>query len=59
MSHLELVAVVVRDYDAAIRFFVDVLRFESLEDTPSLTNDGRPKRWSWFVPREVRQEFCI
>ena len=45
MSHLELVALVVRDYDAAIRFFVDVLQFELAEDTPSLTNDGRPKRW--------------
>jgi catechol 2,3-dioxygenase-like lactoylglutathione lyase family enzyme len=45
MSHLELIALVVRDYDAAIRFFVDVLRFELVEDTPSLTNDGRPKRW--------------
>jgi catechol 2,3-dioxygenase-like lactoylglutathione lyase family enzyme len=45
MSHLELVALVVRDYDAAIRFFVDVLHFELVEDTPSTTNDGRPKRW--------------
>jgi catechol 2,3-dioxygenase-like lactoylglutathione lyase family enzyme len=45
MSHLELVALLVRDYDAAIRFFVDVLQFELVEDTPSLTNDGRPKRW--------------
>ena len=45
MSHLELVALVVRDYDAAIRFFVDVLHFELVEDVPSLTNDGRPKRW--------------
>ena len=45
MSHLELVALVVRDYDAAIRFFVDILQFELVEDTPSLTNDGRPKRW--------------
>jgi catechol 2,3-dioxygenase-like lactoylglutathione lyase family enzyme len=45
MAHLELVALVVRDYDAAIRFFVDVLQFELVEDTPSLTNDGRPKRW--------------
>ena len=45
MSHLSLVALVVRDYDAAIRFFVDVLQFELVEDTPSLTNDGRPKRW--------------
>src|SRR5215203_6897608 len=45
MSHLALVALVVRDYDAAIRFFVDVLQFRLVEDTPSLTNDGRPKRW--------------
>ena len=45
MSHLELVALVVRDYDAAIRFFADALQFELVEDTPSLTNDGRPKRW--------------
>jgi catechol 2,3-dioxygenase-like lactoylglutathione lyase family enzyme len=45
MSHLELVALVVRDYDTAIRFFVDVLQFELVEDTPSTTNDGRPKRW--------------
>ena len=45
MSHLEFVALVVREYDAAIRFFVDILQFELVEDTPSLTNDGRPKRW--------------
>jgi catechol 2,3-dioxygenase-like lactoylglutathione lyase family enzyme len=45
MAHLELVALVVRDYDPAIRFFVDVLQFELLEDVPSLTNDGRAKRW--------------
>jgi catechol 2,3-dioxygenase-like lactoylglutathione lyase family enzyme len=50
MSHLELVALVVRDYDAAIRFFVDVLQFELVEDTPSLTNDGRPKRWVVIRP---------
>lgn len=45
MAHLQLVALVVRDYDEAIRFFVDVLQFELVEDIPSLTNDGRPKRW--------------
>jgi catechol 2,3-dioxygenase-like lactoylglutathione lyase family enzyme len=45
MAHLELVALVVRDYDAAIRFFVEVLQFELVEDTPARTNDGRPKRW--------------
>ena len=45
MSHLQLVAVVVRDYDRAIDFFVNVLQFELAEDVPSVTNDGRPKRW--------------
>ena len=45
MANLELVALIVRDYDRAIRFFVDVLQFELVEDAPSLTNDGRAKRW--------------
>ena len=45
MSHLQLVAVIVRDYDPAIEFFVNVLQFELVEDVPSATNDGRPKRW--------------
>jgi catechol 2,3-dioxygenase-like lactoylglutathione lyase family enzyme len=43
--HLGLVTVVVSEYDPAIRFFVDTLGFELVEDSPSLTNDGRPKRW--------------
>ncbi|WP_375489582.1 VOC family protein [uncultured Jatrophihabitans sp.] len=43
--HLEHAAVIVLDHDAAIRFYVDALGFELAEDTPSLTNDGRPKRW--------------
>lgn len=43
--HLGLVTVVVSEYDPAIRFFVDSLGFELAEDSPSLTNDGRPKRW--------------
>jgi catechol 2,3-dioxygenase-like lactoylglutathione lyase family enzyme len=42
---VNLVAVVVDDYDTAIDFFVRVLGFELAEDSPSLTNDGRPKRW--------------
>ena len=44
-SHLELVTIIVDEYDPAIAFFVDVLGFELIEDSPSLTNDGRPKRW--------------
>ena len=45
MSHLELVALIVREYEPAIDFFVNVLQFDLIEDVPSLTNDGRPKRW--------------
>jgi len=45
MAHLGLVAIVVTEYDPAIRFFVDALGFELVEDSPSVTNDGRPKRW--------------
>jgi catechol 2,3-dioxygenase-like lactoylglutathione lyase family enzyme len=43
--HLGLVTVVVSEYDPAVRFFVDALGFELVADSPSLTNDGRPKRW--------------
>jgi len=45
MSHLGLVALVVKEYDPAIDFFVRILGFELVEDVPALTNDGRPKRW--------------
>lgn len=45
MSHLQSVALIVREYQPAIDFFVNVLQFELVEDVPSLTNDGRPKRW--------------
>ena len=44
-SQIDLVTLVVKEYDPAIRFFVDGLGFELTEDSPSLTNDGRPKRW--------------
>lgn len=45
MAHLDLVSLIVKDYDPAIDFFVRVLQFELIEDIPSTTNDGRPKRW--------------
>jgi catechol 2,3-dioxygenase-like lactoylglutathione lyase family enzyme len=43
--HLSLLAIVVREYDPAIEFFTGILGFDLVEDSPSLTNDGRPKRW--------------
>ncbi|MFN6119017.1 MAG: VOC family protein, partial [Actinomycetes bacterium] len=39
------VSLIVHDHDEAIRFFVDALGFELVEDSPSATDDGRPKRW--------------
>jgi catechol 2,3-dioxygenase-like lactoylglutathione lyase family enzyme len=45
VSFLQRVTIVVDEYDPAIEFFVDVLGFELVEDSSSLTNDGRPKRW--------------
>jgi catechol 2,3-dioxygenase-like lactoylglutathione lyase family enzyme len=42
---LELVALIVENYGRAIDFFVGALGFELVEDSPSVTNDGRPKRW--------------
>jgi len=42
---VDLVALIVEEYDPAIGFFVDVLGFDLVEDSPAATNDGRPKRW--------------
>ena len=42
---VDLVAIVVEDYDPAIEFFVGALGFDLVEDSPSRTNDGHPKRW--------------
>lgn len=44
MTFLQLAAIVVHDYDPAIRFFVDILGFEPVEDSPAVTTDGRAKR---------------
>jgi catechol 2,3-dioxygenase-like lactoylglutathione lyase family enzyme len=52
--HIEQVALIVDDYDEAMRFFVGALGFELVEDSPSLTNDGRPKRWVVVRPPGAR-----
>jgi catechol 2,3-dioxygenase-like lactoylglutathione lyase family enzyme len=49
--NIDLVAVVVAEYDPAITFFVDVLGFELVEDSAALTTDGgKPKRWVVIRP---------
>ena len=45
MSLIARVTIVVDEYDPAIGFFVDVLGFELVEDSASVTTDGREKRW--------------
>jgi catechol 2,3-dioxygenase-like lactoylglutathione lyase family enzyme len=53
--HLEHMALIVADYDVAIAFFVDVLGFELVEDSPALTTvGGRAKRWVVVRPPGAR-----
>ncbi|RSM67745.1 VOC family protein [Kibdelosporangium aridum] len=46
MPHLGLTAVVVRDYDEAIAFYVDAMGFELREDTPQDAGN----RWVVVAP---------
>lgn len=54
MAFLQLVTIVVEDYDQGIDFFVGTLRFELTEDSPATTNDGRPKRWVVVRPPKAQ-----
>lgn len=56
--YLEQFALIVEDYDSALRFFVDALGFELVEDSPSLTNDGRLKRWVVVRPPGATSARC-
>jgi catechol 2,3-dioxygenase-like lactoylglutathione lyase family enzyme len=42
---VDLVSLVVDDYDRAIAFFVGVLGFELVEDSPAQAESGQAKRW--------------
>ncbi|MFF0307508.1 VOC family protein [Streptosporangium sp. NPDC004379] len=52
--HIDLFTIIVEEYDPAIEFFTGVLGFDLVEDSPSLTNDGRPKRWVVVRPPGAR-----
>lgn len=51
---MPLVTVVVAAYDAAIEFFTESLGFELAQDAPTLSDDGRPKRWVVVRPPGVQ-----
>ncbi|MCX6469978.1 MAG: VOC family protein [Corynebacteriales bacterium] len=45
MSFLRMITIVVDEYDPAIEFFVCVLGFDLVDDSPAQSEDGRAKRW--------------
>ncbi|MGA5131238.1 VOC family protein [Streptomyces olivoreticuli] len=51
MNHLGLVALVVRDYDEAVDFYVNSVGFELVEDT----RIDEHKRWVVAAPRGARE----
>jgi catechol 2,3-dioxygenase-like lactoylglutathione lyase family enzyme len=51
-QHLGLVSIVVRDYDAALAFYVGVLGFELVEDRPM---PEQHKRWVVVAPPGARE----
>ena len=53
--NLDQLSLVVDDYDNAISFFVNLLGFDLVEDSPARTATGRPKRWGSCGPLAVRQ----
>ena len=58
--YIEQIALIVADYDEGIRFFVDALGFELVEDSPALTSrSGRPKRWVVVRPPGSRTSLLL
>jgi catechol 2,3-dioxygenase-like lactoylglutathione lyase family enzyme len=51
---LGYVALVIRDYDEAIAFFTQKLRFELIEDSTSIDRLGHYKRWVLVAPHGSR-----
>lgn len=59
MSNLDLVTILVDDYDHAITWFTEVLGFSVCEDSPATTTDGRPKRWVVVRPTQGGTGFVL
>jgi len=52
IQHLALTSLLVKDYDEAIKFFVNTLDFKLVEDSPTVvsSNPGKSKRWVVVAP---------
>jgi len=57
--HLDLVTLIVEDYDQAVQFYVGVLGFDLVEDSPAQTVGGRPKRWVVVRPAGAQTGFVL
>ncbi|KAL3479083.1 Glyoxalase/Bleomycin resistance protein/Dihydroxybiphenyl dioxygenase [Aspergillus californicus] len=47
---LHLTTLLINTYNPAITFFTETLNFTLIEDSPSTTNTGEPKRWVVVQP---------
>ena len=52
---LSKIALLVRDYDEALQFYLDKLQFELVEDTPM----DATKRWVVIKPKGADNEACL
>jgi catechol 2,3-dioxygenase-like lactoylglutathione lyase family enzyme len=59
MAYLQRVTVVVPDYDEAIGYFVGVLGFELVEDSPAVSDAGAAKRWVVVRPAGGETEILL
>ena len=59
MAFLQLIAIIVEDYDEAISFFTSALGFDLVEDSPAQTNEGRPKRWVVVRPPNAQTALLL
>lgn len=57
--HLELITLLVDDYDPALRYYVDTLGFELVEDAPATTSNGDAKRWVVVRPAGAVTGFLL
>ncbi len=57
--YLERAALLVSSYDEGIRFFVDALGFELLQDEAGVDEFGKPRRWVVVAPPAAETSIVI
>ena len=57
--HLELITLLIDDYDKAIDYFTNALGFELVEDSPATSSSGEAKRWVVVRPANSVTGFLL